>query len=65
MKNDHPKTGNPPSRQAQLWQPLNEDQSQSISGGGPLLFGNPFAFISARTSVRASDGLILRTGGGG
>ncbi len=50
MKNDHPKTGNPPSRQAQLWQPLSEDQSQSISGGGPLLFANPFAYVAVPTT---------------
>lgn len=27
----------------QLWQPLDTDQSESISGGLVLLFANPFA----------------------
>ena len=61
MKNDHPKTVNPPSRQEQLWQPLNEDQSQSISGGGPLLFANPFAYVA----MKSAPGLAGNIGIGG
>ena len=48
---------NSPSKQDSLWQPLNEVQSQSISGGGPLLFANPFAYVSAQSTPSLAGSL--------
>jgi len=54
-------SANSESQQDSLFQPLNEAQAQSISGGGPLLFANPFAYIPAQ----ATPSLAGRLGVGG
>lgn len=61
MKYYPPKPPKPQFKNSQLWESLDSSQSQSISGGGPLLFANPFAYIPAQ----ATSSLSGRLGIGG
>jgi hypothetical protein len=56
MKNCQAKSTKAQSQKDSLWQPLNEAQSQSISGGGALLFANPYASMTPSLAGRLGIG---------